>query len=66
MNVALFSMANSIGQVKQQASLSIMKKSLEQAEQSTEQLVKLMESADMAALQKLAEPHLGGNIDIKL
>lgn len=66
MDIALMSMALSQGQVQQQASLSVMKKSMDQAEQGAEGLMKMMASADIQALQHAAQPHLGGNIDLKL
>lgn len=66
MDIALLSMALSQGQVQQQASMSVMKKSMDQAEQGAEGLAKMMASADVQAMQQAAQPHLGGNIDLKL
>lgn len=65
MDIALLSMALSQGQVQQQASMSVMKKSLDQAETGAEGLTKMLASADVAAIQHAAQPHLGGNIDLK-
>ncbi|MCL7746703.1 YjfB family protein [Halalkalibacter alkaliphilus] len=66
MDIALMSMALSQGQVQQQASLSVMKKAMGNAEQQGEALQKLMSSGDVQAIQQAAQPHLGGNIDLKL
>ncbi|MCM3714651.1 YjfB family protein [Halalkalibacter oceani] len=66
MDIALLSMAMSQGQVQQQASMAVMKKALGNAEQQGEALQKLMGSADAAAIQHAAQPHLGGSIDLKL
>ncbi|TWI59959.1 YjfB family protein [Halalkalibacter nanhaiisediminis] len=66
MDIALMSMALSQGQVQQQASMAVMKKAMGSAEQQGDALQKLMSSADAAAIQHAAQPHLGGSIDIKL
>lgn len=66
MDIALLSMALSQGQIQQQASLSVMKKSMDQAKEGADGLMKMMESVDVQRLQHAAQPHLGGNIDLKL
>ncbi|WP_068676395.1 YjfB family protein [Oceanobacillus sp. Castelsardo] len=66
MDIALMSMALSQGQVQQQASLSVMKMAMGNAEQKGEAIQKLLSSGDVAAIQRAAQPHLGGNIDVKL
>jgi hypothetical protein len=65
-NIPLMSMALSQGQVQQQASLSVMKMAMGNAEQTGEAVQKLLSSGDVAAIQHAAQPHLGGNIDLKL
>lgn len=65
MDIALLSMALSQGQVQQQASISVMKQVMDQAESSTDGLTKMLETASVAAIQHAAQPYLGGNIDIK-
>ena len=64
MDIALMSMALSQGQIQQQASISVMKKALDQAEGNGDFINKMMGHADVQALQHIAQPHLGGNIDI--
>ncbi|MFC3886539.1 putative motility protein [Bacillus songklensis] len=70
MDIALMSMALSQGQVQQQvqqqASMSVMKMAMGNAEQQGEALQKLMGTTDATAIQHAAQPHLGGNIDLKL
>ncbi|MGO4888815.1 YjfB family protein [Anaerobacillus sp. MEB173] len=66
MDIALLSMALSQGQLQQQASMSVMKKAMGNAEQQGEALQKLMSTADTKAIQQAAQPHLGGNVDLKL
>ncbi|KHF37833.1 YjfB family protein [Halalkalibacter okhensis] len=66
MDIALLSMSLNQGQVQQQASMSVMKKALGNAEQQGESLQKLIGSADVQAIQKAAQPHLGSSIDVKV
>ena len=66
MDIALMSMALSQGQVQQQASMSVMKQAMGNAEQQGEAVQKLMSTTDATAIQHAAQPHLGGNIDLKL
>lgn len=65
MDIALVSMALSQGQLQQQASLSVMKIAMDQAEGNSDFLNKMMGESNVQALQHAAQPHLGGNIDIK-
>lgn len=44
-------------QLKQQASISVMKKTIDQAEIQSEQMIKM--------LQQSVQPYLGGSIDVK-
>ena len=66
MDIALMSMALSQGQVQQQASMSVMKMAMGNAEQQGEAVQKLMSTTNVAAMQQVAQPHLGGNIDLKV
>ncbi|MBP2242002.1 hypothetical protein J2Z40_002575 [Cytobacillus eiseniae] len=65
MDIALLSMALSQGQVQQQASISVMKKAIDQADLKVDFINQMMGGADLQALQRAAEPHLGGNIDLR-
>ncbi|WP_077214805.1 YjfB family protein [Bacillus dakarensis] len=65
MDIALLSMVLSQGQVQQQASMSVMKTVLDQAKEGADGLTKMIASTDVQALQQAAQPHLGGNIDLK-
>ncbi|MGG0720034.1 YjfB family protein [Robertmurraya massiliosenegalensis] len=66
MDIARMSMALSQGQVQQQASLSLLKKTMDMAEGNAAELInQVMNSTDVNALQHTAQPHLGSNIDIK-
>jgi len=66
MDIALMSMALSQGQVQQQASLSVMKMAMGDVKQQGEALHTLMGTTNATAIQHAAQPHLGGNIDLKL
>lgn len=65
MDIPLMSMALSQGQVQQQASISVMKKAMDQAAGNAEFINKMMSGSQIQALQHAAKPHLGGHIDIK-
>ena len=66
MDIALLSMVMSQQNVMQQASMSVMKLAMGSAEQQGDALQKLMTTTDTVAIQQAAQPHLGGNIDLKL
>ncbi|MFA9558930.1 YjfB family protein [Evansella sp. AB-rgal1] len=66
MDIAFLSMALNQGHIQQQVSISVMKKAIGNTEQQGEALQKLMSTADAAAIQQAAQPHLGGKIDLKL
>lgn len=66
MDIALMSMSLSQGKVQQQASLSVMKIAMGSAKQQGEAVQELISSATVKALRQAAQPHLGGNIDLKL
>lgn len=66
MDIALMSMVLSQNQVQHQASMSVMKMAMGDAKQQGEAIQQLISSADSTAIQRAAQPHLGGNIDVKL
>jgi flagellin-like hook-associated protein FlgL len=66
MDIAFISMALSQNQVQQQASMSVMKMAMGIAEQQGEAIQRLMSTSDVTAIQHSAQPHLGGNIDLKI
>ena len=57
MDIAALSMALSQMNVRQEASVSVMKKSMDQVESSGQDVVKMLEQS--------VQPHIGGSIDIK-
>lgn len=65
MDVALLSMVLKQGQFQQQASISILKTAMEQAEVNAESITSMLSAGEVQALQQAAQPHLGSNIDIK-
>ncbi|MGG0510580.1 YjfB family protein [Priestia megaterium] len=66
MDIALMSMSLNQGKVQQQASLSVMKIAMGNAKQQGEAVKELITTSNVKALQQAAQPHLGGNIDLKL
>jgi hypothetical protein len=65
-DIALMSMALSQGQIQQQASMSVMKMAMGNAQQQGEALQNLLSTTDATAIQHAAQPHLGGSIDLKV
>ncbi|UCZ52686.1 YjfB family protein [Bacillus shivajii] len=66
MDIGLMSMALSQGQVKQQASLSVMKKAMGSAEQNADFLNKMVDESQVSKMEQATQPHLGSSIDVKL
>lgn len=57
MDIAALSMALSQMNVKQEASVSVMKKSMDQAESTGDSVVKMLEQS--------VQPYIGGSVDLK-
>lgn len=57
MDIAALSIALSQMNVRQEASILVMKKSMDQAEVNGESVVKM--------LKQSVQPHLGGSVDLK-
>ena len=57
MDIAKLSIAMSQSQLKQQASISVMRKTMDQAEIQSEQMIRMLEES--------VQPHLGGNVNLK-
>ncbi len=57
MDIAAMSVIMNQAQVKQQASVSLMDKALDQAETQSSDMIKMLETS--------MQPHLGGNVDLK-
>ncbi|MDE8675397.1 YjfB family protein [Priestia aryabhattai] len=56
----------SLRKAQRQASLSVMKIAMGNVKQQGEAVQELISSANVKTLQQAAQPHLGGNIDLKL
>lgn len=65
MDIGLLSIALHQGQANQQASVAILKKTMDMAEDNASEFIHKMMDVDVTSLQHVAQPHLGGNIDIK-
>ncbi|WP_158736787.1 YjfB family protein [Alteribacillus sp. YIM 98480] len=66
MDIGAMSMAMSQGQVKQQASMSVMKQAMETGEQQGEFVDKMLDSSGGKAVQQAAEPHKGSSVDFSV
>ena len=65
MDIAMMSIAMHQGKAQQQASMAVMKKSMDLAKGQSEGLEKLMDSANLQASQA-SHPHLGGKLDVSV
>jgi hypothetical protein len=66
MDIAALSMALSQMSVRQEASVSIMKKTMDQAESNGEGVVKMLQDSSVKAMEQSVRPHIGRSIDVKL
>lgn len=64
MDIARISMMLSQSRLQQQASLALTTKMMDQAKRNGDFVTKMMEGANVQALQRAAQPHLGGIIDM--
>ena len=65
MDIAALSIAMNQSQVNNQAQILVMKQMMNvQANQATA-LTDMLQTVDVAKIQQIAQPHLGGNIDIE-
>ncbi|MDR7000990.1 YjfB family protein [Neobacillus niacini] len=66
MDIPLMSMLMSQGQLQQQVFVCVMRMTIGNVEQQGEAIQNLIGSTNAAQIQHAAQPHLGGNIDLKL
>ncbi|QHJ69586.1 YjfB family protein [Planococcus halotolerans] len=57
MDIAALSMVLSQANVRQEATMSVMKKTMDQAESNGQNVVKMLEQS--------VQPHIGGSVDLK-
>jgi len=62
MDIAAYSVQNSLNQVQEQASLAVMKQSMDNADIAAEGLAKLLSGA----AEIIQDPALGKNIDLSV
>jgi len=65
MDIAALSTVMSTAKLQQQASLSVMKMAMNQANTSSKMMNKLMDT-NTKMMEQSVSPHLGSNINIKL
>ncbi|EOD00374.1 YjfB family protein [Caldisalinibacter kiritimatiensis] len=65
MDIAAMSTMLSQGKVMQQASISVMKMAMNSAENSG-QMIKELADTNTKMMEMSVNPHIGGNIDIRL
>lgn len=66
MNIATLSMALSQASIRQDASFSLMKKTMDQAESNGIGMIKMLQESSIKKAMELAvQPHIGSSIDLK-
>ena len=65
MDVAALSMALSQMNVRQKASLSITKKTMDQAESNGQGVVKMLQDSSLKTMEQSIRPHIGSQLDIR-
>ena len=65
MDIAALSMVLSQMNVRQEASVSIMKKTMDQAESNGQNIVKLIQESSVKAMEQSVRPHIGSQLDMK-
>jgi len=65
MDIAALSMALSQMNVRQEASVSIMKKTMDQAESNGEGVVKMLQDSSLKTMEQSVRPHIGSQLDIR-
>lgn len=67
MDIAAMSMAMSQAKLQQNVGFALMRHVMDTAEQNGDMISQLLsDTGDIQALEQAAQPHLGGNIDLKL
>ncbi|WP_040209390.1 YjfB family protein [Neobacillus jeddahensis] len=65
MDISKMSIHLNQSQLQEQASILVMKKAMDQVGGNADFLNEMFGQANIQAMQSAAQPHLGGNIDIK-
>jgi hypothetical protein len=65
MDIAPLSMALSQMNVRQEASVSIMKKTMDQVESNGQGVVKMLQESSVSAMEQTVRPHIGSQFDIR-
>ncbi|QHS23284.1 putative motility protein [Virgibacillus sp. MSP4-1] len=65
MDVPAVSVALSHAGLQQDVGLSLMNKTMNQAESKGQNMIKMLEESNVKTMQHAAQPHLGSSIDVK-
>ena len=65
MDIAALSMALSQMNVRQEASISIMKKTMDQAESNGHSVVEMLQDSSVKVMEQSVRPHIGSHVDIE-
>jgi hypothetical protein len=65
MDIAALSMALSQMNVRQEASVSVMRKTMDLAESNGQGVVKMLQDSSLKAMELAVQPHIGRQVDMK-
>lgn len=65
MDIAALSMALSQMNVRQVASVSVMRKTIDLAESNGQGVVKMLQDSSLKAMEQAVQPHIGRQVDMK-
>ena len=65
MDIAALSMALSQMNVRQEATVSVMKKTMDQAESNGQSVVKMLQDSSVKVMEQSIRPHIGSKLDIR-
>ena len=65
MDIAALSMALSQMNVRQEASISIMKKTMDQAESNGHSVVEMLQDSSVKVMEQSVQPHIGSQFDMR-
>jgi len=66
MDIAALSMTLSQSSVRQDASLSLMKRTMDQAESNGHSVVKMLQESSVRVMEQSVLPHVGSSIDLRM
>ncbi|MGI2328500.1 YjfB family protein [Planococcus sp. YIM B11945] len=66
MDIAALSMALSQASIRQEATVSVMKKTMDQAESNGQGIINMLQDSNVKMMEQSVQPHIGGSINLRL